>query len=161
MATRIPLVIVNGQTEQLQSGDQINVPAANSDVRVLTNGEASTALVLGMAVYASAAGAVKRGQANALSTAGIVGLVYDASITAAATGQICVGGLVTGTTVQWDAVAGTTGGLTFGTLYFLDPTTPGKITSVAPTTVGQVVAPVGRALSTTDMEVFIGTTVLL
>lgn len=37
------------------------------------------------------------------------------------------------TTLQWDAVAGTTGGLTAGTVYYLSGATAGAITSVEPT----------------------------
>jgi hypothetical protein len=161
MAFRIPLVINAGQIEQLQSGDQILIPAATTDIRSLTNGEASTTLVIGMAVYVSAASTVKRAQANALSTSDVVGLVYDTSIATSVAGNIAVGGVLTATTTQWDAVAGTSGGLTFNTIYYLDPTNIGKITATAPTTVGQVVVQIGTALNTTDMDITIRQTVLL
>ena len=38
------------------------------------------------------------------------------------------------TTAQWDAVAGTTGGLAFGANYFLSAGTAGLLTATAPTT---------------------------
>jgi len=79
MATRIPLVIVNGQIQQLQTGDGIVVPAAQYDNRVFTNAEASTALTAGMAVYISAASAAKRAQANAAATARVIGIWLDAT----------------------------------------------------------------------------------
>lgn len=161
MAVRIPLVIVAGQVEQLQSGDQILVDSAGAEVRLLTNNESATTVTVGMSVYINAAAGFKRAQANALSTGAAIGIVRDVSVAPAAAGYIAVSGLVTATTTQWDAVAGTTGGLVFNTLYYVDPTTPGKITGTAPSTVSQVVAPIGRALSTTDLEVNIGTVILL
>lgn len=161
MATRSPLVIASGQIEQLQAGDELLVATAVADVRTMTNGESSSAIVIGMAVYIFAAGSVKRAQANALSTADVLGLMRDTSVAAAGSGQIVVGGILVATTGQWDAVTGQTGGLTAGARYFLDPVTPGKITSTAPTTVGQVVICLGRALSLTDFEVDTDATILL
>ncbi len=161
MATRVPLVIVAGEVQQLQSGDQIVVQTAQIDVRIVTNGEASVALVIGAPVYVFGAGSVKRAQGNALSTSKVLGLWVDPSTAAAATGQVGLNGLLTATTTQWDAVTGQTGGLTSGAIYYVDPVTAGKLTSTAPSTVGQVVAPVGIALSTTDFEINEGLRVLL
>jgi hypothetical protein len=162
MTTRVPLVIgSDGLSQQLQSGDSIAVTVTQQTVRVVTNGETATAIVIGMAVYASAADTVKRGQANAKATSQIIGLGYDASTAAAGVGNIILGGILVATTTQWDAVASTTGGLAFGAIYFADPTTPGKLTSAPPTTVGQCITMVGRALSTTEMSVEINTPILL
>lgn len=162
MAQKLPLVVgSDGLPQQLQTGDTLNVPTTTTQLRSLTNGESATAIVIGAPVYASAADTVKRGQANAKSTSGIIGLGYDTSIAAAATGSIIVDGVLVATTTQWDAVAGTTGGLTFNTLYFLDPANPGKITSTVPTTVGQTVTVVGRAISTTELELLLRDPILL
>ena len=161
MATRTPLVLVNGQIQQLQVGDQIVVAAATYDARTATNGEASTALTAGMPVYTAAAGSVKRAQANAAATAGVSGIWLDASTAAAGNGNYAAGGVAVCTTVQWDAVTGQTGGLTAGALYFLDPATAGKLTTTAPTTVGQLVTCVGRALSATDLEFDVQLPILL
>lgn len=161
MATRIPLVMNAGQMQQLQSGDNIVVAAGQYSNDVLTNGEASTALVIGMAVYISAAGAAKRAQANAASTARVAGLWVDTTTAAAGSGNCAVAGRLTATTGQWDAVAGTTGGLVFNTPYYLDPANAGKLTAIAPTTVGQLVVQVGVAISTTDMELDIQPPILL
>lgn len=161
MTIRIPLVIVAGQVQQLQSGDSINVPTTTTDIRSLTNGESATTVTIGQPVYISAASSFKRAQSNALSTSDLIGLVYDTSIAAAASGNVAVAGVMTATTGQWDTVTGASGGLVFGTDYFVDPATPGKLTSTAPTTVGQVVVPVGTGLNTTDMELKFKTIVLL
>jgi len=161
MAVKKPLVLgANGKPQQIQSGDTINVPSAQTNVVQAQNAEAG-AIVIGAPVYMFAAGQVKKGQANAAGTANLLGLVYDVSISNGATGGIATDGVLTATTTQWDAVAGTTGGLTFGTTYFLDPTTSGKITSTPPTTVGQLVVAIGVALSTTDLLIDIETEILL
>jgi hypothetical protein len=161
MATRIPLVIVDGKIEQLQAGDSINVPASQYSQDVFTNAESSAAIVAGMAVYLTAANAAKRAQANAAATALVAALWQDASTSAGNTGNVITDGRVSLTTAQWDAVAGTSGGLTFGTVYYLDPTSPGKLTSTAPTTVGQLVVQVGIAVSTTDMDLILSQPILL
>jgi hypothetical protein len=153
MASRIPLVIVGGQIQQLQAGDTINVASAEWDNRVWTNGESSFSLVAGTPVYISGANTVKRAEANAASTASVSGLLVDPSVSVGNTGNFAAGGIITCTTVQWDAVVtGESGGLTPNSLYFLDPANPGKLTTTAPSTVGQLVTVVGRASSTVDME---------
>jgi hypothetical protein len=160
MALRKPLVIISGQIQQLASADTLDALVSEKDMLSLTNGEA-TALVICTPVYVSGVNTCKKAQANAAGTVGVVGLAAVASTAAGASASVQSDGVLTATTAQWDAVAGTTGGLTFGTLFYLDPATTGKLTSTAPSTAGQYVAPVGRALSTTDMEITIATTVLL
>ena len=153
MATRVPLVLVNGQVERLQAGDDILAPTATLNIRAVTNGESSAALVIGAPAYVSAAGTVKRAQANAVSTADALGLMVSTSTAAGASGTIGVGGTLVATTTQWDAVTGQTGGLTSGSRYYVDPSTAGKLTATPPDTTGQVLICMGKALSTTEMEV--------
>lgn len=161
MAVKKPLVLgTSGHPEQLQSGDTIQVPTTTTEVETLTNGGGAT-INFGNAVYLSAADTVQLARANALATAKIYGLVYDASIAAAASGQIATDGILSGTTAQWDAVTGQTGGLTVGTDYFLDPTTAGRLTITPPTTAGQYNCYIGRAKSTTDMHLDIRTYIAL
>lgn len=158
MAIRLPLVIVNGQIQQLQSGDSLTDQSTQFQ---LTNDEA-TPVVCGSAVYSDAAGGFKKALANASTTAKVIGLVAVApSITNGVAGAIALDDVLTLTTAQWDAVTGGSGGLVFNTIYYLDPSTAGHITSTAPTTVGQYVVEIGRALSTTDMKINIKAGVLL
>lgn len=117
----------------------------------LTNGEA-TAFIVGNVVYSSATGTAKKAQANALATSRVVGLTLTATA-AAGSATIQTGETVTLTTGQWDALAGTTGGLTFGTPYFLSAATAGLLTPTAPSTTGQQWVQVGIGLSTTQMEI--------
>jgi hypothetical protein len=162
MALKTPLVLgSDGLPQQLQAGDSISTQAATYTSRSVTNGEGAAAIVIGAPVYANAADSVKRAQANAKSTSKLAGLGLDPSIAAAGVGNIITGGVLVATTAQWDAVAGTTGGLAFGTYYFVDPANPGKITSTVPTTAGQCVTLVGIALSTTELELSIEPPILL
>ncbi len=160
MALRKPLVVVDGQVQQMSAADTLDASVQEKDVFILTNGEIG-AIVIGTPVYVSAASTCKKAQANASGTTAVIGLCASASIAAAATGSIQSDGVLVATTTQWDAVAGTTGGLAFGTQYYLDPATAGKLTATAPTTGGHYLAPLGRALSTTDLEITIGATILL
>lgn len=162
MALRSPLVLgTDGLIQQLQAGDSLNAAVTTSQARTITNGEASAAIVIGAPVYMSAADTAKRGQANAKSTSKVIGLGLDATIAAAATGNIQVGGVMVATTAQWDAVASTSGGLTFNSDYFLDPTTAGKITATAPSTVGQCNTRIGTALSATELKLALAEPILL
>ena len=154
MAAKIPLVLNSGLVGQLQSGDYINAPIAGIQEVAQTNDEVG-AIVIGAPVYNDAANGVKKAKADAIGTAKPIGLVGQTSIAGAASGIIGVDGVLTATTGQWDAVAGTTGGLTFGTVYYLSAATAGLLTSTAPTTVGQFIVEVGQAISTVDMKILI------
>jgi len=156
MALKKPLVVTAGQVEQLQSGDSIEHPGLFNR----TNGNAGT-IVIGQAVYVDAPGSVDLAQADAAGTTVVLGLVFDSTIAAAASGGILTDGILTATTGEWDAVTGQTGGLTSGAQYWLDETTAGNLTTTAPSAVGDFVAPCGQALSTTEFEITVGHTIKL
>lgn len=161
MSVKIPLVIYSGEIAQLQSGDSLNVPITGAVDVVLTNDEA-TPVVIGAPVYMDAADGFKKAKADAAGTSKVIGLVNKSpSITNATTGEVATMGIITLTTGQWDAVAGTTGGLAFGTLYYLSAATSGLLTSTAPSTVGNYVVEVGMGISTTEMRVSIRQRILL
>lgn len=155
MAKRKPLVQVGGQIEQLQSGDTLDAPIDQPTVIVQTNDE-SGAIVIGTPVYNDAADGVKKAKADASGTKKVIGLVYDTSITNGTSGQIQIADVLAATTGQWDAVAGTSGGLAFGTIYYLSDSTAGQLTSTAPSTAGHYVVSVGIAISTTELLMFTG-----
>lgn len=150
MAVQKPLVIIAGQIQQIPPGDTLS--AASSEVDVVSLTAAATVVKL-CPVYSSSAGGFNKANASASGSAKVLGLAM-AAITSAASGLIQTDGIITGTTGEWDAVAGTTGGLTFGTEYFL-ATTAGLLTSTAPSGAGQYIVRVGIAISTVDMELSI------
>lgn len=154
MATRKPLVMVAGRIERLQSGDTINADIAEVDLVEMTNGY-SGALVIGQAVYIELADTVERAQGDDSTTMEVLGLVKDTTVATGDPTMVQTDGILTATTGQWDAVTGDTGGLTAGAVYYLSADTPALITSTAPTTVGQFVVQIGRAISTTEMEISI------
>jgi len=160
MALRKPLVINAGQIEQIQSGDTLDAVVAEVDVVTLTNNNASP-IVIGAPVYSDSDNKVDLAKADASGTVQTFGLVRDTSIAAAASGEIQTDGILSASTGQWDAVAGTTGGLTAGAVYFLSATTAGELTETAPTTGGQYVVRAGLALSTTEMEISFTQPILL
>jgi len=160
MALRTPIVINAGQYQQLQSGDTLNAPQAGGDFVSQTNANVG-AIVPGTPVYSAGNDSVDKAKADASATAAVMGLVGATSINASASGQICVGGILALTTGQWDTAFGTSGGLTANTKYYLSAATAGVGTSTAPTTVGQLVTPLGRAISTTELKLGIEDPTLL
>lgn len=156
MALRKPLVIVAGQVQQLQAGDSI----ANPITITQTNDEAG-AIVIGTPVYNDAIDGVKKAQANASLTSRVLGLVADVTVATGQPANIQTSDVMIATTAQWDAVAGTTGGLAFNVDYYLDPATAGKLTSVPTVTVGQWLVRVGRGISTTELDIRIDPTTIL
>lgn len=156
MAAQRPLVIISGQIQQLPTGDTLSAASAEVDVVTLT---AAVTVVKGCPAYISAAGAFNKANAAAAGTAKVIGFAA-AGISSAASGSIQTDGILTCTTGEWDAVAGTTGGLAAGTEYYL-AATAGLISSTAPSGSGNYVVKVGTAISTTDLEISIGDSVLL
>ena len=146
MASKKPIAIYDGVLEELRPGDDLG---STADTVQRT---ATTTLTIGMAVYLDGSESVDKAQANADGTSDVHGLAAE-GITAATTGSIVTEGPLTLTTGEWDAIAGTTGGLTPSALYYLDPSTAGHITETAPTTAGQSVSEVGEAVSSTKLEV--------
>jgi len=154
MALKKPLVITNGQVQQIQAGDTLDASCNKVDVIACTNNNAGS-IVIGSPVYPDAAGSVDLAKADAAATVEVLGLVKNVSITAAASGNIQTDGVLAATTGQWDAVTGDVGGLTAGSVYYLDPDTAGMLTTTGPTTTGDFVVRVGIGLSTTELEISI------
>lgn len=161
MALKKPLVLYSGEIAQLQAGDDLNVPISGTIDITLTNDEA-TPVVICSAVYIDAADGFKKAKADAAGTSKAMGLVnVSPSITNATSGVVATSGIMTATTLQWDAIAGTTGGLVFGTFYYLSAATAGLITPTAPSTTGQYVLEIGQAISTTEMKLTFRPRILL
>lgn len=150
-ARQMLLDVIASFTNSGTSGSTV-VQAANSS---------ASPIVQGAPVYISGSGAVAPARANALGTSGVLGIA-NSLVAPSATGGVVVTGPLVLTTAQWDAVVtGQIGGLSVGTLYFLDPATAGKLTATAPSTRGQVVTIIGRAMSPTTLIITIGIPTLL
>lgn len=160
MALRKPLVIISGQVQQLSNADTLDAAVSEVDIVALTNANASAA-VIGTPACVSAASSFNLARANASGTVEVIGLVKDTSVAASASGSIQTDGILTATTAQWDIITGGTGGLTAGSVYFLSSTTAGKLTLTAPTSSGEYVTRIGRALSTTQLDISITPPILL
>ena len=153
MALKIPLVLTSGQIQQLQAGDSLNASCNEIDVVEMTNSNAG-AVVICSPVYVDGAGTFDKAQADASATTEILGLVAEpTSIGIAGSGSIQTDGILTATTGEWDAVTGDVGGLTAGSVYYVDPDTAGMLTTTAPSAAGDFVIRVGVALSTLDLDI--------
>lgn len=113
--------------------------------------ESDATVVLGTPLYLTVAGHVNLAQANAAGTTQVAGFANEAGTPTVSVDYISEGKI---TKSDWSDVAGTAS-LTVGSVYFLSPTTAGRITTTAPATVGQYVVKVGRATSATilDLEI--------
>jgi len=150
MALRKGLVWSGGYTRQLQAGD-IWDHLATSKI----NDNAGAAVICSVVYPKTTSGHFDLARADAAGTASVFGLVFDTSIASAGTGIVQVAGRFEATTGQWDVVTGQSGGLTSGSVYYLDPATAGKLTTTKPTTPGQFVVQVGIALSTTELAILL------
>ena len=154
MALRKPLVIVGGRIRQIAAGDTVDAQVSEVDVVNQQNNNAAP-IIIGSPTYNDGAGTVDLAQADAVATVEVLGLVKDPTIAAAASGAIQTDGILAATTAQWVVITGDAGGLTPGSVYYLDPDTAGNLTKTAPSAVGDFVVRIGKAISTTEMEISI------
>lgn len=150
MAVQKPLVIINGQVQQIPAGDSLS--AAAIEVDVFTKISATTTLVIGTPVYSTSNTAVDKASAAAVGTSKVIGLMQSLTTGVGVSGFVQCDGILAATIGQWDAVAGTTGGLVFNTVYYLSATA-GILTSTPPAASGNYVKPIGVAISSTEMQI--------
>lgn len=112
------------------------------------------AVVVGKAVYllANGTGAALADANGTAPARNVMGLVSVGAPGSGGNVTVLEEGELTLTTAQWDAVAGTTGGLAAFTEYYLSGT-PGAITATVPATTGDTDIVVGIAKSATVMHV--------
>lgn len=159
MAIILPLVVKNGQIQQAKSDDTLGIGITEVDI-VNLNNSGTAAASIGRVVYPTPSGfALARADASATKNA--IGLIKDATVAASANGNIQTDGLFVATAAQFDAVTGGQGGLTPGAWYYLSPTAAGGLTSTPPSTANQYVVPIGLAVSSTALDIRIGTDILL
>lgn len=119
--------------------------------------EADSTIKIGNPLYLTGVGHVDPARADAAGTTQVVGL----SITDTNAGQTCK--YLTEGRIErsdWTDITGVAN-LSTGVTYFLDQTVAGQITSTAPTTVGDYVVRVGRAVNTTTLDIEIELPILL
>jgi len=118
----------------------------------------ATAQLIGMPVCNSgAAGTCEAAKADAAATSLVLGLATRATPATAGEAQYPQNtGIVNLTVAEWDAIAGTTGGLVIGDAYYLSAATAGHITSTAPVAGGSFVQLIGIALSHTQLLLQLG-----
>jgi hypothetical protein len=120
--------------------------------------EADSTIIIGNPLYiVSGTGHVDLAQADASATAQVAGL----SITDTAPGGTCQF-LSEGRIERsdWSSITGSVN-LSAGVFYYLDPSTAGRLTSTAPSTPGQYVVRIGRAIDTTTLDIEIELPILL
>jgi hypothetical protein len=100
-------------------------------------------------VVRSNGGGVGAAQANSASNCRKLGIAATA-IAEGERGHVTYAGPLKLTAAEWDAVAGTTGGLTEGTPYYLSAATAGHITDTKPLSPNLVV-PIGYGLSAEEI----------
>lgn len=127
-------------------------PGSSTSIITVVNDDVIPAVICSPVYQDTTSGAVKIAQADSITTSRVIGLVESASIGVAASGDIRIDEIMTATTGEWDTVTGGVGGLTSGSVYYLDPTTKGRLTTSAPTTTSQAVTSIGLALSTTQLR---------
>lgn len=164
MSARLPLVINDGQIEQLQPVDTLDIPVPSVDIISKTNGS-GTLMIRGAPVFVKSDGNIDLAEGSDASTSTVFGLMVDQTSNGNS-GNVQVDGILSLSTVNWDSVvfANPPGGLTPGTVYYLlatSPFLPGFLTATAPSTPGQTVIKVGIASNTTDMLIQIGPAILL
>jgi hypothetical protein len=150
MVARKPLTVIDGKMKLLPAGDTVDGVAGSFDEIELANAGGGATALPGNAVYIIGNDQFGFAQANATGTATCIGLAA-ASIASGVSGPVRKDGTLTQTTTDWDAVTGQTGGLTANAQYWVSTTVPGGLTDVPPTT-GWLI-PVGRAMSSTSMDI--------
>jgi hypothetical protein len=146
MAIRKPLVLVNGQLQQLQAGDVVQ----SFDILPQVVNEPG-GLVFGNIVYNDGADTVRKARANAAGTKDVLGIVMNGTVAQGGTANILLSGPATGTTGQWDAQFGTTGGLAPRARYFLSDAVAGQASADAPIADGSYVIEIGVGASPTEL----------
>lgn len=133
--------------------------APGRDASALDDQQAETdsSILAGQPLYLKSNGHADLAIANNIGTSRVCGLASEDAIASLSVT------FKSGNTLElldWTAVIGSVE-LTPGALYFLDPDNAGKLTTIAPTLAGQVVAMVGHALSFTTIAIEIQTIFLL
>lgn len=152
-----------GVLSDLAAVSGTDIPALDTRIDTLEeivasySAEADSNVVAGQPVYVKANTHVDLAKADAAATCKVAGLATETKSTGHAVKYISDGKQ---TLADWTAIVGVAA-LTPGADYYLSKTTVGQLTTVAPLTVGEYVVRVGRAVSTTILDVEISEPILL
>ncbi len=148
MSVKTALVLgSDGRPQQLQSGDTLaGVGGAAAPTYDQTFQQNTPA---GAPVYSISSGTVDKAQANGSAATQAWGLAKQAG-SIGSPGPVQYAGVLQLATSDWDVITGGSGGLTATSPYYLDPNNPGQMTTTPPTTTGQYVVELGKALSTEE-----------
>lgn len=118
------------------------------------NGEAGP-LLKGMVVYINGSNSDQCLAASATTqpSSDVLGLVADVIIAPGMSGVISSGSRMEKTTSDWDIITGGTGGLIPGKDYFLRADFPGGIHYVPPQDTGNFIVKIGKAVSSTILDI--------
>ncbi|NUS39401.1 MAG: hypothetical protein HOQ02_10315 [Lysobacter sp.] len=116
-----------------------------------TSGEAAP-LVRGTPV--SKVNGVLRRATSAPAQAGVIGLVFDPSIPPGGAGRVQIAGSMVLTVAEWEGITGAPGGIVAEATHYVDAV--GHLVAQAPSAAGEVVAPVGLAVSNTEFLIETG-----
>ncbi len=145
MAVKNPLVLAaDGTIQQLQAGDSL--PGGGGGVDFTVNKGFVSNANKGAPVRLDSSGDALAAQADVAANAKAIGLAVS-TVVSGDPANIQFAGLFSASSGEWNAITGEAGGLTPGATYYLDAAAPGGMTTVAPTTAGQVVQEMGVALT--------------
>ncbi len=153
----------SGTVRQIANTDDVAALAsttASAAPTVVTNNETQN-ITLGQPVCGAVDLSVILADAGVAGKQNVIGLISTISIDGSGgTGNMLSTGLITGTTVQWDAVTGQIGGLTPFATYFLD-VGGGRITATPPFDTGLYICAIGQAISSTVLSIQIARPITL
>jgi len=123
-----------------------------------------TGLSVGMPFYIDSSGLAQPAKGDSLVHATAVGIVTTAQVipdrdTGRGVIDYAILGVITQTPATWNGLTGGSSGLTPGATYYVDASTAGHLTTMAPSGGGQFVTKVGVAISSTALLVQFGTPV--
>lgn len=155
MPLRKPLVLINGNQFQLPAGDTLEAVALSVGADLVNNSAANLSICTPVCAGVGAgAGGFQPARANAIGTSRVIGLIAAPQIAANASGAVLQVGLLLATVANWNAVTGSSNGLTPGTVYWLADNQAGRITTTPPSESGRFCTKIGQAITQTLMFVF-------
>ena len=124
-------------------------PAGGDGKRFTFTAETEMALLAGQAIRILPSTRLTLAQADSWTHGAVIGLALADTAAQFAAPYLTAGQLHL---ADWTAITGYAV-LMPGATYFLDPVTPGAMTGMAPTTIGQCVVIIGHALDTLTMNI--------